>query len=132
LRKDIMFVHEKWQKAKFRDFLAEYWYKNGFDRLPSYQGAQNEVVPEVNHSRWLVHCPNRCGEATVVSEAEPYYICVNCGSPENEGQFYRVKFPPQRQAIEQLLMKRPPGNRNWTHLESVADLARENRERGVS
>ena len=108
-------------------FLEQYSHKP----LPPFSEVQGQIVPVVNHGRWIAECPNRCGGAVVASEAEPYFICPYCGSPENGGRWYRVAFPPDKAQIENALRERKVQNQNWFASEKAADLVAENRARGV-
>lgn len=73
----------------------------------------------VNHGRWVADCP-ACNSAAVVTVESPYFRC-GCGLRAG------VQFPPEREAIEDVLGRRPMAeNRNWSQGESVADLRIEN------
>ena len=123
---DKILVHEDIQKASYDAFLLEFWLRKWpLSIFP--KTAKSKVSAEINHGRWLVNCPNKCGEATVISETSLFFICVNCGSPENNTQFYRVIFPKDKAKIEILLLKRPIENRNWLIKESIMDLEAENK-----
>ena len=98
---------------------------------------QGEVKAVINHGRWIVECPGRCGGAVAASMESPIFACSICGGPENDGRAYRVVFPQFWEALEAALVKRPPGasssaeNRNWRPEESLAAIKRENVEHGV-
>ena len=139
MARDIIFHHEDWQGVALPDFLRPHWVQGQRRPLPPLSEASGEIKATVNHGRWIVDCPNEgCGNAIVVSQVEPYYICTDCGSEENGGRWYVVIFPGAKATIEALLLKRPArrsfeaGTRNWSPAESVAGLRRENREHGVS
>ena len=120
--------HEDWQTRPVLEFLKAFWVKRL--RIPFPDKIKGSVDAIINHGRYIVNCPNNCGGATLVSNKEPYFICVRCGSPENDGQLYNVKFPQERTKIEEALLKRPNTNRNWTK-ETVAELEDENRAKGM-
>ena len=122
--------HEDWQAEPILNFLRAFWGRNKIQR-PFPATFKGNVEAVINHGRYIVNCPNGCGGASVVSIKDSYFVCVECGSPENDGLFYNVKFPGQKARIEELLLKRPIQNRNWIK-ETVAELEDENRVKGVS
>jgi|TARA_Y100000310_G_scaffold126272_3_gene125066 hypothetical protein len=137
---DTIFHHEHWQGALLREFLLPFWRQSqGLTPLPDFLQAQGEVKAEVNQGRWVVDCPAGCGGALVVSELEPFFICYECGSQENGGQWYHVVYPQAKRAIEAQLLKRPvpfrrffhAANRNWLCGESWQKLRRENVAQGI-
>lgn len=134
MRTDRINHHEDWQKTPFRDFLTQYWskYQDG-KPMPNVDGVRRIARPTVNHGRWVRDCANPdCSSALVVSGSDSFIICVKCGSPENDDQFYRLQFPVDKPIIERALMLRPNiRNRNWLQSEAAADLYRENAEMGV-
>jgi hypothetical protein len=82
------------------------------------------VEAYVNHGRWIAGCP-ACNGAEYVEPRE-IMTCSSCLAS------YVVDFPPQFQAIDTLLGKREDETtRNWTQGETVADIARENRDHGI-
>ena len=88
------------------------------------------VPAEINHSRWVVMCPH-CPSAARVTMADPRFFCTYCGNNDSI-QWHTVDFPPNANAIEEVLSWRPnPENRNWRPGETLADLATENVTRGV-
>ena len=137
MAKNLIYRHEDWQREALRGFLAPHWHKYQDGPLPAFSEVANTIAAYVNHGRWIAECPNRCGNAIVVSQAEPHFICFGCGSPENDGKWYNVMLPSEWRAIEQELLKRPArvafeaSHRNWIPGETVADLRAENAEHGV-
>lgn len=123
-------------------FLARHWAKkaqrtqDGRGPMPEWNQAQGTIKPQVDRGRWIVICPRAevgCGGATMMDVEEPYYVCVECGSPENQGFPYQVVFPRARVKIEEVLLWRPDKRtQNWHGNESVADLQAENIEHGVN
>lgn len=135
---DFIVEHERWQHASYYDFVAGLYLQKGHGQVPAVSQAQGRIAARVNQGRWIVECPNAgCGGALCVSSRAPYFLCYECGSPENGGQWYNVHFPPQKTAIERLLLLRPAKNpweadsRNWYPSETVEELSSENRERGL-
>ena len=135
---DLIIHHEDWQGALLEDFLRPYWVNGQRTPLPPLSEVSGQVQANVNHGRWIVDCPSEgCGNAIVVSQREPYYICTDCGSPENGGRWYCVIYPSDKAQVEVELLKRPEDKpllaetRNWTPGESVADLRRGNRQHGI-
>ena len=118
--------HEDWQNRSALEFLKAFWIRKF--RIPFPDKIKGSVDATINHGRWVVSCP--CGGASIVSSKEPYFICVECGSPENDGKLYNVKFSQDKAKVEELLLKRSNDNRNWTK-ETVTELEDENRAKGV-
>lgn len=103
------------------------------------------INAEVNDGIWRVKCTNdQCASGNRVSELEPFFICVECGSPDVDSKWRTVVFPRAKKAIEVELMKRPRFmrvktgprpqdgfhlvNRNWVPGETVADLKKQRAE----
>lgn len=95
------------------------------DAVPHAATARERAeasVPHINHGQWKLRCA--CGNAPSVSVEWDLACCFECGA------IYRdLAFPPNRSAIEAVLLKRPRQARNWTD-ETVAQLAAENRAHG--
>ena len=127
---DKLIEHEDWQGKDYLDFLKAFWMRRQKTAFPIKANAKNQVETTINEGRYIVSCPNNCGGATIISSKQMFFICVRCGSPENDGQFYNVRFPQEKVKIEELLLKRPLINRNWAK-ETVAELENENRAKGV-
>ena len=103
-----------------------------------------QLVPEnvngtayavIDDSRWIVHCLNPvCQGSLLASKQQPYYICVDCASPENGFLWYKVEFPANAAAIEEVLLERPyrarvltgTVGRGWDKGQSLAALRKEN------
>lgn len=136
--RDYIAQREHLMRGTLFYIVARLWAARGYGRPPAQAEARGSVAARVNHGRWIVDCPNRCGNALAGSVAEPYYLCPDCGSPENGGQWYGVAFPVQREAIEAQLLKRPAlspaqtATRNWELGETVAMLRKENKARGIT
>lgn len=122
----------------FVQFVQEYWRRIGLGRVPPVTNIQGSVTPYVNEGRWVADCPAGCGGALVVTNDPAIFICPDCGSPENGNNWYAVVFPPDKATIERVLLVRPSRRpdhartRNWLPWETVADLKRENRARGLA
>ncbi len=84
------------------------------------------VLAFVNKGRWIVVCP-KCGGGEYAWE-EGYYFCCSCLNSYMGHKFRRLVFPKQRVEIEELLIVRPLGNRNWFPKETLAGLKRENED----
>jgi len=87
------------------------------------------VLAFVNKGRWIVVCP-KCGGGEYAWE-EGYYFCCSCLNSYMGHKFRRLVFPKERVKIEELLIVRPLGNRNWFPQETLAGLKRENEEHAV-
>lgn len=57
---------------------------------------------------------------------ENVFMCCSCFNAHLGHRFHTTVFPLERQAIEDLLIKRPLVNRNWYPSESTAVLEAEN------
>lgn len=101
--------------------------------LPPLDNVSGTIMAQVNHGRWVIPCP-ACNAAQMCSRQYPYYLCDNCGSPDNNGQWRHVVYPDERDEIEAVLLDRVAlhpelaPTRNWTPGETVDDLRRENAE----
>lgn len=139
--------HEDHQKdIDFPTFIAQSLIRIGspIPRPPVADNVKGHVVAVVDHSRWVVICPNApvCRGADIVSVDTPVYVCASCGSPENGGSWYSVDFPADKDAIETELLERPyimrvgdqgAVGRGWIPGQSIAELKAEREEQmGVS
>ena len=79
----------------------------------------------VNHGRWIVACP--CGGAELAFD-EGWIMCRSCFNGYMKHKFRRVEFPEKefRVQLENILLKRPLDNRNWTPRETLEQIAQEN------
>ena len=134
---DYIVHHEHQQRVGLPQFIQEFWGRYKFGRLPPVNNIQGSVAAYINDGRWVAECPAGCGGALVVSDQQAIFICADCGSPENGNNWYAVVFPAAKVQIEQVLLQRPtraPDRahfRHWLPGETVADLKRQNRERGL-
>jgi len=85
------------------------------------RGATGTVSAYINHSRWVIDCPN-CNSGIAGLPGVSEVVCLECG------ERYRVTFPQDRERIEEALLQRPRTNRHWRSGETADDLERENRE----
>jgi hypothetical protein len=110
-------------------------------QLGRIEDAAGEVDAEIESAdfagalgvqgRWLARCPAEgCNGAEEVTGEEPYFLCGSCFNRDNNHQWMKVKFPRNRQAIEDTLLKRPARNRNYKPGETLTQLRNENRARG--
>ena len=137
-RPDYIVHHEHFQPHRgFVNFIQEYWGRAGLGRVPPLGNVQGEVSARINEGRWLADCPAGCGGALIVTMQPALFICVECGSTENGGNWYTVRLPPNKVAIEAVLLLRPASRpdhattRNWIPGETVAQLKQENRDQGL-
>jgi len=81
-------------------------------------------APLINFGQWVLRCA--CGNAPSVSVAWDLACCFECGA------IYRhLAFPPDRVAIEHVLLARTRQDRNWdSQTETLADLIAQNITRG--
>lgn len=99
-----------------------------FDRGLAGQALAINVY--VNHGRWIAECPD-CHGAQVASRVDRRFMCHCCGNVLIQQRWRRVIWPARPEEIEEALAERPvSATRNWRPGESIADLARENLDRG--
>jgi hypothetical protein len=104
------------------------------DQTPPMPGLAMEppAHAEVNHGRWIARCPFGCGGAEMVDFERPTFFCCECRNMPTFNRPVPVIIPKNRAKIEAALLKRPEyPTRNWKPGETVADLERENAERGL-
>ena len=123
--------HEVWREDSYLNFIMGQYQHNGHGIAPPITEVRGVIEAEVNHGRWLIVCPAGCGQAVVASMVSPLFICANCGSAENNGMWYHVRFPLEHGLITDMLTKRKIPNQNWKPNDSVAGLLVENREHGI-
>lgn len=105
--------------------------------LEAYTGPPTGVAPaplvfaEVNHSRWIGHCPMAgCQGASMVSRKQHRFFCSSClhaAEPAAAYKWLRVVWPQNVEEIEAALLRRPADeNRNWVVGETEKTLLMEN------
>ena len=126
-------MHEDVHPLPYREFLTQ----SVGAALPPDSEVGGEALAYVNHGRWVVECPERCGFAVVASRSSPVFMCGKCRNAKAGGKLLRVAFPANREQIEYHLLKRPARHpleattRNWRPGEKISDLIRENAAHGV-
>ena len=124
--------HEDWQEIPYKDFIDYYLLQNGHKKSPDFIETGGKLKAEINHGRWIVNCPaDDCGGAMIVSSLTPYFMCPYCANIINKGKWFNVNFPQDKKGIETILEKRLKKNRNWLPGETLEDLIKENRDRGI-
>lgn len=88
------------------------------------------IKAEINHGHWIARC-NFCAGAEEVDPQEDVFYCLSCGMMENASKPMQVEFPPNKADIEEILLKRPIGNRNWIWTETLAQLRGENKGNSI-
>ena len=112
----------------------------------------------LNHGRWIVDCPD-CTSACLAIPGQDFF-CMDEALAAARAEFdlegrdkltipsheflaraykmsaglthYPVKFPPDKDAIDDLMTLRPNDeNKNWEPGETLADLRRENKAHGI-
>lgn len=110
--------HEDLFDSSYIAHIAIWFQRNQFDAPKVIAGKpviNGEVGARVDDGRWIVECPNadpetgasRCNSAAATSRTFDVFICGECGSPENDGAWYLVKYPEDRVEVERLLLLRP-------------------------
>lgn len=88
------------------------------------------LQPRVGRNRWIVDCPDCRGAEFLWPEG--LFMCCSCWNARAKHKWRRVTIPANRAQIEAVLRARPmPDDRGWWPGETVADLKRENSERGL-
>lgn len=86
-----------------RSMMLELARRQGFTWDGRQAGAPIEA--RIDFGRWLVDC--ECRNAFYVDPADPVFFCPSCGNAAQGGALRSVVFPPDREAIERELLKRP-------------------------
>lgn len=108
----------------YRDAHAEFLRRSG-GRIRAHACAQ-PVLMYVNHGNWVGDCPE-CKAGVSAGRGWTTAACFGCGAV-----FSRVVWPAHVAAIEAVLLKRLPPNRNCAHDESPAHLMADNVRHGVA
>jgi len=90
------------------------------------------VTAYINQNRWVATC--ECGGCEVVDPDDPVFFCLNplCLNMSNKHYPRPVKFPKNREAIEDALLVRPEADtRNWYAYETVEQLEKQNTAHGL-
>ena len=137
---DYIVQHNDLQPEPFMVMVQRMYMGMGFGPLtePTAANISGEVPARINHGRWLVDCAG-CNSALVIDLSQLAFMCVECGNAANDGKWFRVTVPANREAIETELLKRPwngrnpadAKNRNWEPGETVATLKQENIDHGI-
>ncbi len=93
-------------------------------RTLNIEVSNKTLRAEINHSRWLVNCPNSNNAEFLFSDKR--FWCSLCENAGNDGKLYKVIMPKNKMQIETLLEPRPLFNRSWKYPETIDDLADEN------
>ena len=81
------------------------------------------VPARLDAGRWLADCPLGCRGAEMVSVADPWFLCLSCGSGD---KWWRVVFPTNRREIEVEVVRRSDVHGwAWNPRETMADLQAE-------
>ena len=99
-------------------------YRQGFGKdLDPAAVSATVIAARLDAGRWLVDCPLGCGGAELVSNAEPWFVCLSCGSG---GEWYRVELPSNRADIEVEITRRDNVlGWSWNPGESIDNLRAE-------
>lgn len=141
--RQVIVRHEDWQEIPLVPFLRAHYLNIGGDlaMFGADRAPVGTVDAWIDEGRWLARCPRPgCGGAHVVGDVDPIFWCIYCGSTDNGGSPYGVRFPAVglRTAIEALLLKRPEPQpfyartRNWRVGETIEQLRAENAAVGLA
>ena len=131
---DKIVMHEDWRPGvNYVEMRRWYWREAGNLTVlpnPTDAGAtQGSINAYINHGRWVTECSLGHGDAVIVSQGFPYYVCAKGGAAENGGKWYAVVFPVDRGDIEAELLKRTSSKYlSWNTNESLSDIKRQNTE----
>ena len=72
----------------------------------------------------------------MVSVHDQVFVCASCCNRDNNGRWYAVIFPANKEVIEKELLRRPPTarvgeltvTRGWAPGQSIAELRRERQQ----
>ena len=100
---------------------------HGVDDSVPHDATPEEIAaasaPYISVGQWVMDCA--CKNAPSVSIEWDLACCFECGA------IYRsLPFPPDRAAIESVLLQRIRRARNWTPAETLADLIAQNLANG--
>ena len=95
--------------------------------FPAQQATNPRVSVEINHGRWIARCPS-CSGAEFGDPDHRFFFCLSCLNEEFDGKWLPTIWPGNRTAIENILLRRPRRNQNWTPGQSLTDLENENAE----
>ena len=92
---------------------------------PDWRIAGESVKARIIRSDWVAQCPD-CDGGQIIEPGDPF-ICVTCQNVKNGGKARTIEMPPNREAIEKVLLRRiNPRTRNWKDGECVQGLLIEN------
>jgi len=99
--------------------------EKGLAKRGVFPSQGQTVTAEINHGRWVAHCP--CNGAELVAPGEEM-LCGSCGAR------HQPKFPGAQTMtrIEAVLDQRPPYNQNWDPSETADELLAQNIEHGIT
>lgn len=90
------------------------------------------ALADINHGRWIARCPCCTGGAMYISKVDRTFWCMNCRNACSDYHPIRVVFPPDASERERIMLARPdPTTRSCLYNETIEDLAKENRLRGL-
>jgi len=101
--------------------------RDRINKLEVYDDKPLEA--KINFARYVVDCPN-CNSAEYAFE-DKLFFCSLCHNSDIGSKARKVKLPPERKKIEELLSKRKIKNRHWLPGETIEDLKKENKANGI-
>ena len=88
--------------------------------------SEQSAYAIVNAGRWIVNCPSPgCYGAQYASHEDRRYWCVNCENRMVGGQWIRVVWPQDVDAIERALSPRPAYAQHWLPGETTDELMKQ-------
>ena len=109
----ITYFEDRWPGQDYLNTLGAWCRRTGASPPPPLAWVVGEVTARVNHSRWIVECPD-CRGAQDASRDYLLFYCPDCGNARNQRAWRAVVFPEYREQIEAALMARARiEERNW-------------------
>ncbi|MCK2242140.1 MULTISPECIES: hypothetical protein [unclassified Crossiella] len=93
--------------------------------MPSGLDAEHPVYARLDHSRWIVQCPE-CSSAQLAATSDPRFYCIECANNAT-GLWRPVLWPEDRPAVETAALARS-GPTMWAHASDRAPAARHVRQ----
>ena len=99
--------------------------------IPTDTSSLTTINAYINRGNWVVDCPSQNCYSSYYASREQAFYCFRCQNRDNDGAFYAVAFPLEKEEIEKTLTERSlDKNKNWYSTERLDDLKLETRFNG--